>query len=162
MVVELTPEAVAQIQRWLLLLAGDVTAPAWDPVENYETPESVRAAAQLLVDNGHGCAMDDQLVAVLLVLFGMNLRWKIEAEIEGRPTPPGADHVWTIDLDRLARECALAARSPSAEEPAASLTPGEKPSPSAPGSRRPLVLAEDEHAAKDVQGQERMPSDHRG
>jgi hypothetical protein len=158
MVVELTPEAVAQIQRWLVLLAGDITAPAWDPVENYETPESVRAAAQWLVDNGHGCGMDDQLVAVLLVLFSMNLRWKVEAEIEVRFISPGADHVWTIDLDRLARECALAARSPSAEE----LTAGEKPSPSAPGSRCPLVLAEDEHAAKDVQGQERMPSDHRG
>ena len=89
--VELTPQALAQIRRWLLLLAGDDKAPAWDPGENHDTPESLQAAARWLVDNGHGGAMGDQLVAVLLALFSMNLRWRIEAEIEGRFIPHGAD-----------------------------------------------------------------------
>ena len=134
--VELTPQALAQIRRWLLLLAGDDKAPAWDPGENHDTPESLQAAAQWLVDNGHGGAMDDQLVAVLLALFSMNLRWRIEAEIEGRFIPHGADDVWLVDLDRLARDCALTARSPSADEQAASLAAAEQPSLPAPGSRR--------------------------
>jgi hypothetical protein len=159
--VELTPQALAQIRRWLLLLAGDDTAPAWDPGENHDAPESLQAAAQWLVDNGHGGAMDDQLVAVLLALFSINLRWKIETEIEGRFIPQGADNVWLVDLDRLARDCALTARSPSAGEQAAALAAAEQPSLPAPGSRRPPVLAEDESAADDVHGQERMPSDHR-
>lgn len=159
--VELTPQALAQIRRWLLLLAGDDTAPAWDPAENHDTPESLQAAAQWLVDNGHGGAMDDQLVAVLLALFSINLRWKIETEIEGRFIPQGTDNVWLVDLDRLARDCALTARSPSASEQAAALAAAEQPSLPAPGSRRPPVLAEDKSAADDVHGQERMPIDHR-
>jgi hypothetical protein len=105
--VELTPRAWAQIRRWLLLLAGDDTAPAWDPAENHDTPESLQAAAQWLVGNGHGGAMDDHLVAVLLALFSINLRWRIESEIEGRFIPQGAGNVWLVDLDRLARDCAL-------------------------------------------------------
>ena len=105
--VELTPSALAQIRRWLLLLAGDDTAPAWDPGENHDTPESLQAAARWLVDNGHGGAMDDQLVAVLLALFSINLRWRIETDIEGRFIPQGAGNVWLVDLDRLARDCAL-------------------------------------------------------
>jgi hypothetical protein len=134
--VELTPQALAQIRRWLLLLAGDDKAPAWDPGENHDTPESLQAAAQWLVDNGHGGAMDDQLVAVLLALFSINLRWRIEAEIEGRFTAHGADYVWLVDLDRLTRDCALTARSPSADKQAASLAAAEQPSLPAPGSRR--------------------------
>jgi hypothetical protein len=105
--VELTPSALAQIRRWLLLLAGDDTAPAWDPAENHDAPESLQAAAQWLVDNGHGGALDDRLVAVLLALFSINLRWRIETEIEGRFIPQGADSIWLVDLDRLARDCAL-------------------------------------------------------
>ena len=105
--VELTPRALAQIRRWLLLLAGDDTAPAWDPGENHDTPESLQAAAEWLVDNGHGGTLDDRLVAVLLALFSINLRWKIETEIEGRFIPQGADSGWLVDLDRLARDCAL-------------------------------------------------------
>ena len=135
--VELTPRAWAQIRRWLLLLAGDDTAPAWDPGKNHDTPESLLAAARWLVDNGHGGAMDHQLVAVLLALFSINLRSKIEAEIEGRVIPPGADYVWLVDLDRLARDCALTARSPSADEQAASLAAAKQPFLPAPGSRRP-------------------------
>jgi hypothetical protein len=105
--VELTPRALAQIQRWLLLLAGDDTAPAWDPGEKHDAPGSLQAAAQWLVDNGHGGALDDQLVAVLLALFSMNVQWKLETEIEGRFIPQGADNMWLVDLHRLARDCAL-------------------------------------------------------
>ena len=105
--VELTPSALAQIRRWLLLLAGDDAAPAWDPAENHDAPESLQAAAEWLVDNGHGGALDDQLVAVLLALFSIYLRWRIETEIEGRFIPQGAGNVWLVDLDRLARDCAL-------------------------------------------------------
>ena len=105
--VELTPSALAQIRRWLLLLAGDDTAPAWDPAENPDTPDSLQAVAQWLVDNGHGGALDDRLVAVLLALFSINLRWRIETEIEGRFIPQGTSNVWLVDLDRLARDCAL-------------------------------------------------------
>ena len=159
--VELTPQALAQIRRWLLLLAGDDTAPAWDPGENHDTPESLQAAAQWLVDNGHGGAMDAQLVAVLLALFSINLRGRIEAEIEGRFIPHSADYVWLVDLDRLARDCALTAPLPSAGDQAASLAAADQPSLPAPGSRRPPVLAGDEGAADDVHGQETMPTDHR-
>jgi hypothetical protein len=159
--VELTPQALSQIRRWLLLLAGDDTAPAWDPGENHDTPESLQTAARWLVDNGHGGAMDDQLVAVLLALFSVNLRRTIEAEIEGRFIAHGADYVWLVDLDRLARDCALTARSPSADERAASLAAAEQPSLPAPGAWRPPVLAGDEGAADDAHGPEGMPTDHR-
>jgi hypothetical protein len=79
--IQLTPQGVAQIQRWLLLLAADDTAPAWDPVDRHSAPEALRAAARWLVDNGHSSGMGKDLVGVLLAMFGMTLR---SDTIEGR------------------------------------------------------------------------------
>jgi hypothetical protein len=77
--IELTPQAIAEVRRWLLLLAADDAAPAWSPVEDYPTPETLRAAARWLVDNGHCRGMDDELVGVLLALFSIDLRWQMKA-----------------------------------------------------------------------------------
>jgi hypothetical protein len=101
--VELTPEAAVQIQRWLLLLAADPAAPAWDPAEDYETPHALHAAAGWLTDNGHGGGLEEFLVAVLLAMFTINVRSELETAGEAL----GTDHASLIDLERLARECSL-------------------------------------------------------
>jgi hypothetical protein len=88
--IELTPQAVTEIRHWLLLLAGDPAAPQWSPVEDYRTPDALRAAARWLVDNGHGLGMDHDLVGVLLALFSIDLRWEMEAGIDGLAVPQDA------------------------------------------------------------------------
>jgi hypothetical protein len=81
---------VARIRCWIALLAADVRAPAWNPVEDYRTPETLRAAARWLVDNGHVPDMDHELVCVLLALFSINLRLEMGEEIDGRFMPRDA------------------------------------------------------------------------
>jgi hypothetical protein len=88
--IELTPEAVTELRRWLLLLAADDTAPRWNPIEDYPTPQALRAAAHWLVDNGHSHGMDVDLVGVLLALFSIDLRSHMTTEIEGRRFPQDA------------------------------------------------------------------------
>jgi hypothetical protein len=88
--IELTSEAVTELRRWLLLLAADDTAPRWSPIEDYDTPDALRAAAHWLVDNGHGHGLDADLVGVLLALFSIDLRSQMTAEIEGRRLPRDA------------------------------------------------------------------------
>ena len=65
----LTPQAVAQTRRWVTLLTTDDTAPAWSPFVGYSTPESLRAAAQWLVDRGHAPGLAHEMVCILLALF---------------------------------------------------------------------------------------------
>lgn len=88
--IEVTPQAVARIRCWIALLAADPTAPAWNPVEDYRTPETLRAAARWLVDSGHVPEMDHELVCVLLALFSINLRSEMGEEIDGRFMPRDA------------------------------------------------------------------------
>ena len=87
---ELTPHAVAEIRRWILLLAADATAPAWNPVENYSSPDALRAAAAWLVDNGHSDELNQELVGVLLALFSSTLRAEVVDELGGRVVPRDA------------------------------------------------------------------------
>jgi hypothetical protein len=87
---EVTPQAVARIRCWIALLAADQTAPAWNPVEDYGTPETLRAAARWLVDNGHVPEMDHELVCVLLALFSINLRSEISHFTVSVPCMPAA------------------------------------------------------------------------
>jgi hypothetical protein len=87
---ELTPRAVTELQRWLLLLAADDTAPRWSPIEDYGTPDALRAAAHWLVDNGHSHGLDVDLVGVLLALFSIDLREQMTTEIDGRRLPRDA------------------------------------------------------------------------
>jgi hypothetical protein len=72
--IEPTPQAVARIRHWIVLLAGDPTAPAWNPIEDYATPDTLRAAARWLVDHGHTGPLDFELVGVLLALFSITFR----------------------------------------------------------------------------------------
>jgi len=109
--VELTPEAVVQIQRWLLLLAADPAAPAWDPAEDYETPLALHAAAEWLTDNGHGGGLEEFLVAVLLAMFTIKVRCELDAAGEAQ----GTDYALLIDIGRLAREYSLETWSPAGE-----------------------------------------------
>jgi hypothetical protein len=87
---EVTSQAVAQIRCWIALLAADETAPAWNPAEDYRTPQTLRSAAQWLVDNGHVVEMDHELVCVLLALFSIGLRSEMWEEIDGRFMPRDA------------------------------------------------------------------------
>jgi hypothetical protein len=114
--VELTPQAVAQIRQWLLLLESADAAPTWDPANEAETAESVQAVAQWVVDNGHDAGLGRDLVAVLLALFSFELQ-----------STNGADHGALVDLERLARECQLGARSPSPSRRSAALAAAKAP-----------------------------------
>ena len=65
----MTPQALAQIRRWMTLLATDVTAPAWTPVVRCSTPETLRRAARWLVEHGHAPGMNADMVGILLAMF---------------------------------------------------------------------------------------------
>jgi hypothetical protein len=65
----LTAHAEAQTRRWVALLATDDSAPAWFPYVGYSTPESLRAAAQWLVDEGHAPGLQHEMVCILLAMF---------------------------------------------------------------------------------------------
>ncbi len=85
--IELTPQAVAQVRQWLLLLAADPAAPRWTPADNYDSPVALRAAAGWIVVKGHGCGLNAEFVAVLLSLFSIDFRERRQAELEGRSAP---------------------------------------------------------------------------
>jgi hypothetical protein len=101
--VELTPDAVAEIRHWLLVLAADPSAPAWDPAEDYQAPHALHAAAQWLTDNGHAGGLEVFLVAVLLAMFSIGVRLELDTAGDAL----GADCGLLVDLERLARECSL-------------------------------------------------------
>ena len=88
--IELTPRAIAEIRRWILLLAADDTAPSWDPVEPYLTPNALRAAAEWLADHCHSRGLDSDLVGVLLAVFSMSARAEMDAVLQPRFIPRDA------------------------------------------------------------------------
>jgi hypothetical protein len=102
--IELTPQAAAQVRDWLLLLAADDAAPTWRPAESYDSPAPLRAAAHWLVDNGHGGGLDAEVVAVLLALFSIGFRAQLEDETEGRLTVQRSMLVSVSDLERVLRD----------------------------------------------------------
>jgi hypothetical protein len=98
--IELTPEAAAQVRQWLLLLAADPAAPKWAPAESYDSPAALRAAAGWIVVNGHGAGLNAEFVAVLLALFSVDFRHRLQAELDGRAPRPST-LVSITELERL-------------------------------------------------------------
>ena len=87
---ELTPQAVAQTRRWVTLLATDDTAPAWSPLVGYSTPDSLRAAAQWLVDRGHAPGLQHEMVCILLALFVIDVAPEMYGDVGGTFIPQDA------------------------------------------------------------------------
>ena len=65
----MTPQALAQLRRWMMLLTTDATAPPWTPVVRHSTPETLRRAARWLVEHGHTPGMTADMVGVLLAIY---------------------------------------------------------------------------------------------
>lgn len=65
----MTPQALAQLRRWMMLLTTDATAPPWTPIVRHSTPETLRRAARWLVEHGHAPGMTADMVGVLLAIF---------------------------------------------------------------------------------------------
>ena len=86
----LTPQAVAQTRRWVILLATDDTAPGWSPFVGYSTPESLRAAAQWLVDRGHAPGLAHEMVCILLALFVIDVAPEMYGDVGGTFIPQDA------------------------------------------------------------------------
>jgi hypothetical protein len=86
----LTPQAVAQTRRWVTLLATDDTAPGWSPFVGYSTPESLRAAAQWLVDRGHAPGLQHEMVCILLALFVIDVAPAMYGDVGGTFIPQDA------------------------------------------------------------------------
>ena len=86
----LTPQAVAQTRRWVMLLATDDTAPPWHPHVGYSTPNSLRAAAQWLIDHGHAPGLKHEMVCVLLAIFAVEAMSQMDREVGGAFRPQDA------------------------------------------------------------------------
>jgi hypothetical protein len=86
----LTPHALAQTRRWATLLATDDSAPAWTPLVGYSTPESLRAAAQWLVDEGHAPGLKHEMVCVLLAIYVVDVASEADGGIGGAFIPRDA------------------------------------------------------------------------
>jgi hypothetical protein len=102
--IELTSQGCAQVREWLLLLAADPAAPTWRPDETYFTPASLRAAADWLVGNGHGCGLDADVVAVLLASFSIGFQAQLADEVDGPADAQPTMLVSVSDLERALRE----------------------------------------------------------
>jgi hypothetical protein len=87
---ELTPLARTQVRHWIMLLAADDTAPAWNPFVRYSTPATLRSAACWLVDNGHASEMTDEMVCILLALFIGDLSVDTQDAVEAGFIPQDA------------------------------------------------------------------------
>jgi hypothetical protein len=87
---ELTPHALAQTRRWATLLATDDTAPAWHPFVGYSTPDSLRAAAQWLVDEGHAPGLNHEMVCILLAIYVIDVASGTDGEFGGAFLPKDA------------------------------------------------------------------------
>ena len=90
MATELTPRALAQVRRWMMLLATDDTAPAWTPVIQHSTPETLRRAARWLVERGHAPGMSHDMVGILLALFMVDVALEIDDDGEAELLPQDA------------------------------------------------------------------------
>jgi hypothetical protein len=86
----LTPQAMAQTRRWVMLLATDARAPAWSPLVRYDTPQPLRDAAQWLVDEGHAPGLKHELVCVLLAMVVVEAMSGMERELGGTFIPKDA------------------------------------------------------------------------
>ncbi len=87
---ELTPRAVAQTRRWATLLATDDTAPPWHPRPGYSTPDSLRAAGQWLVDQGHAPGLRHEMVCILLALYVIDVASQPDGGFGGAFVPRDA------------------------------------------------------------------------
>jgi hypothetical protein len=87
---ELTPHALAQTRRWATLLATDDTAPVWHPFVGYSTPESLRAAAQWLIDEGHAPGLRHEMVCVLLAMYVVDVGSEADGGFGGAFIPRDA------------------------------------------------------------------------
>jgi hypothetical protein len=87
---ELTPHALAQTRRWATLLATDDTAPAWHPFVGYSTPDSLRAAAQWLVDEGHAPGLRHEMVCILLAIYVIDVASEADGGLGGAFIPRDA------------------------------------------------------------------------
>ena len=81
---------MARLRRWMMLLAGDETAPAWNPTLTFSTPESLRGAAWWLVENGHAAELDHEMVCILLALYIVDHPGEAEDELGGELIPRDA------------------------------------------------------------------------
>jgi hypothetical protein len=86
----LTPQAVAQTRRWVMLLATHSGAPAWSPFVLYATPQPLRDAARWLVDEGHAPGLQHEMVCVLLAIFAVEAMSEMEREGGGAFIPQDA------------------------------------------------------------------------
>jgi hypothetical protein len=86
----LTPHALAKTRRWATLLATDDGAPAWTPLVGYSTPDSLRAAAQWLVDEGHAPGLKHEMVCVLLAIYVVDVASEADGGFGGAFIPRDA------------------------------------------------------------------------
>ena len=86
----LTPQAMAQTRRWVMLLATDSGAPAWSPFVRYSTPQPLRDAAQWLVDEGYAPGLQHEMVCVLLAIFAVEAMSEMDREVGGTFIPQDA------------------------------------------------------------------------
>jgi hypothetical protein len=86
----LTPHALAQTRRWATLLATDDSAPAWTPLVGYSTPDSLRAAAQWLVEEGHAPGLKHEMVCVLLAIYVVDVASEADGGFGGAFIPRDA------------------------------------------------------------------------
>jgi hypothetical protein len=87
---ELTPRALAQTRRWARLLAADDSAPVWHPFVGYSTPDSLRAAAQWLIDEGHAPGLRHEMVCILLAIYVVDIASEAEGGFGGAFIPRDA------------------------------------------------------------------------
>ena len=86
----LTPPALAQTRRWTTLLATDDSAPAWTPLVGSSTPDSLRAAAQWLIDEGHAPGLKHEMVCVLLAIYVVDVASEADGGFGGAFIPRDA------------------------------------------------------------------------
>lgn len=87
---ELTPLALEQTRRWATLLRTDATAPVWHPFVGYSTPDSLRAAAQWLIDEGHAPGLNHEMVCILLAIYVIDVASATDSEFGGAFVPRDA------------------------------------------------------------------------
>lgn len=86
----LTPQAMAQTRRWVMLLATDSGAPAWSPFVRYGTPQPLREAARWLVDEGYAPGLQHEMVCILLAIFAVEAMSEMDRGVGGAFIPKDA------------------------------------------------------------------------
>ena len=74
----------------MMLLATDDTAPAWTPVVQHSTPETLRRAARWLADHGYAPGMDREMVGILLAMFMIGIRLELDDDAGAELLPQDA------------------------------------------------------------------------